>query len=394
MKLPLFYVLLLSLFSCKPSAESIVYRAELSINDSLGLPFFLSYNKTTEEYIIRNGSEKISGLYKTKIGDSIDLEHPVFNSSLRFVEGDTLKGYWYNREKGSYKMPLIAFESAIRFQQKANPNKLIAERWSTEFDEGEDKYPAVGVFELTEGIVTGTFLTETGDYRYLEGVLSDSVLSLSTFDMSHAFLFLAKVQDDQLQGMFYSGHHFLCSWNAIADQNAQLRSAQNLVGLVDTAEVNFEVVDFNGDIISLDHPSFKGKPLVVQIFGSWCPNCYDESIYLREIYLELQKDSIQLIGVGFEKSENEEAAFLKLQKFREGLDIPYPLAYGGRADKELAQTVFPFLDKVVAFPTLLFFNKRHDLIAIHTGFSGPGTGDHYLNTKKEIESLVLSLKEE
>ena len=65
---------------------------------------------------------------------------------------------------------------------------------------GEDAYPAKGIFFQKDGdVVTGTFRTKTGDYRYLEGVMDGNRLKLSTFDGAHAFLFTATVSDSTLE---------------------------------------------------------------------------------------------------------------------------------------------------------------------------------------------------
>jgi hypothetical protein len=56
--------------------------------------------------------------------------------------------------------------------------------------------------------VNGTFLTETGDYRYLEGMMHNGKLYLSCFDGSHAFLFIAENNGTEItKGDFYSGLH-------------------------------------------------------------------------------------------------------------------------------------------------------------------------------------------
>lgn len=51
-------------------------------------------------------------------------------------------------------------------------------------------------------------MTETGDYRYLEGVVNGNQLQLSTFDGAHAFLFTGTVTDSTINGHFYSGNHW------------------------------------------------------------------------------------------------------------------------------------------------------------------------------------------
>ncbi len=51
----------------------------------------------------------------------------------------------------------------------------------------------VGEFKQNGSELTGTFLTTTGDYRYLQGSVSGNKLYLSTFDGGHAFIFIARI---------------------------------------------------------------------------------------------------------------------------------------------------------------------------------------------------------
>ena len=51
----------------------------------------------------------------------------------------------------------------------------------------------------------------------------------------------------------------------------------------------------------------------------------------------------------------------------------------------------PMLDKVMGFPTTIIIDKKGDVRKIHTGFSGPGTGDHYIEFITEFEKLTDDL---
>ncbi|HRD38300.1 MAG TPA: TlpA family protein disulfide reductase, partial [Bacteroidia bacterium] len=103
------------------------------------------------------------------------------------------------------------YNNATRFVTTAKPKVDFTGRYEVTFNAGtSDAYKAVGIFKQSGSKVTGTFLTETGDYRYLEGAVQNSNMSLSCFDGSHAFLFFmtaanktGKVND--LEGkVFYS----------------------------------------------------------------------------------------------------------------------------------------------------------------------------------------------
>lgn len=393
MKTVLASCLLLLLWSCSSEEVTKNYRAHLLINDSLSIPFMLHFHPSTSTYTVSNANELIDQLTPSKIGDSIDLEHPVFDSHLRFiVENDSLRGYWYNGEKGDYKMGFHAELNETRFDHNYG-NTDPSGTWAVTFGEGDEITPAVGIFELKDNSVEGTFLTETGDYRYLAGAMNGDSLLLSTFDFAHAFLFLANIENNEVSGTFYSGHHWEEHWEGHIAEDAKLRNALDLVSINDSLEGDFLFKGLSGETIDIDHALFKDKAIVIQLFGSWCPNCYDESVFLNSLYESQKYKDVCIIGVGFERRKTFEEAKLKIEKFRSGLDIKYPLAYGGYADKNAAKLNFPALDKVIAFPSMIFYDKDHHLVAVHSGFSGPGTGKYYLESKREIVELINIIQE-
>jgi hypothetical protein len=49
------------------------------------------------------------------------------------------------------------------------------------------------------------------------------------------------------------------------------------------------------------------------------------------------------------------------------------------------------LERIVNFPTTIFIGKSGHIEKIHTGFSGPGTGEHYEEQKQEIYTIVNNL---
>lgn len=378
------------LLSCKEEVVSRSFKAELIIGNDRSIPFILKHDKLG--YTIVNGDERIE-LIESEKDDSIYLEHPVFNAFLAFRSyGDSLKGYWYNKEKGDYKLPLVAYLGDKLFNS-SDSISVLQNKYKVSFSEGDDSYPAIGLFTQDEEKVAGTFLTETGDYRYLNGMVDQNKLLLSTFDMSHAFLFEAVIEGEKLRGVFYSGNHHEENWSAIAQTNAILKDAMHLVDVIDSIPANFSATGLSKENIDIDHPLFKNKAVIIQLFGSWCPNCYDESRFLNSIYNKY-KDDLEIMGVAFERTETFEASVDKIEKFRRGLEIKYPLSYGGKASKTIAQEHFPFLSAVKAFPTLLFYNKEHELIAVHSGFNGPGTGEVYLETKNEIIEQIEKIIQE
>lgn len=83
---------------------------------------------------------------------------------------------------------------------------------------------AIGEFQQHGSHLTGSFLTATGDYRYLEGVVSGDSLKLSAFDGDHAYLFTAKIDDEKTisASKLYAGAAGFQQWSAVRNENARL----------------------------------------------------------------------------------------------------------------------------------------------------------------------------
>ena len=145
--------------------------------------------------------------------DSITVRFPLNDSYLTgYHESGTLEGTFVDesREGGAYAIPFAAFHGEDhRFTLLRKPPAAdLTGRWAATFglDDSTAAYPAVAEFAQSGNDLSGTFLTPTGDYRYLAGTVQGGRAYLSTFDGAHAFLFVAKLQpDSSLLGLFRSG---------------------------------------------------------------------------------------------------------------------------------------------------------------------------------------------
>ena len=251
----------------------------------------------------------------------------------------------------------------------------------------------MGIFEQKGSDVTGTFLTPTGDYRYLAGNVKGDSLFLSCFDGSHAFLFKAARQPDgTLQGKAWYGLEDTETWTAKLDPNAKLPDADALTYLKPGYETfDFKFPNADGKMVSLQDPAFKDKVVVVQIMGSWCPNCMDETRFLSPWYKKNRDRGVEIVGLAFERSKKLEDSAPKLRKMSERYDVYYPIVLAGLSDKDSAATALPMLNHVMSFPTTIVLDKKHKVRNIHTGFSGPGTGKYYDEFVADFNRLIDKL---
>ncbi len=399
----LFIFILLINLSLAAKLKPGTYRAVLVLDtiNKIELPFNFDVVKKGKkvQIIIRNAEEKIIVDEITIKGDSVNFKMPVFDTEFRtkLIDGN-LQGVWINHyRKEKNILPFKAeFNNTNRFPfVPGKQNPYFEGRWETTFSPGKaDSSKAIGVFNHMEqtDYMHATFLTETGDYRFLEGMKVVNKLYLSCFDGSHAFLFIAEYKDDKLTGTFYSGAHWKEDWIAVKNEKFKLREADEITTVKNTNEkLNFTFPNLEGKKVSLTDKKFENKPVIIQITGSWCPNCMDESSYLSGVYKQFKGQGLEIIALCFEKTADFEISKKQVTRVKNKFDLQYEMLITQLTGSAKASETFPALNKISAFPTTIFLNKQHDIVKIHTGFSGPATGNDYIALKQRTEALVNQL---
>ncbi|MBS1651323.1 MAG: TlpA family protein disulfide reductase [Bacteroidetes bacterium] len=368
-------------------------------NIELPFNFDVTYKEKKCQIIIKNADEKIIVDEIKFNNDSVIIKMPVFDTEFRCkIKNDTLLGFWVNHYKTEKnKISFIAYKSKQRFTiTNSLANTIFEGRWEASFSPGlKDSSKAIGIFHHQEqtNFITGTFLTETGDYRFLEGANNNNTLFLSCFDGSHAFLFTAEYKNGKIiNGKFYSAANWEEDWTAIPNDTFKLRDANNITFAKDkSAVLNFSFPDLEKKLISLSDKKFKNKPVLIQVMGSWCPNCMDETAYLSELYKNEKFKGLEIIALAFERTNDFEKAKKQVARLKNKFNVTYPILITKQSGKEKASDVFNTLNKIIAFPTLIYLNKNHQIIRVHTGFSGPATGKEYIHFKEDTESLISRL---
>ena len=210
-------------------------------------------------------------------------------------------------------------------------------------------------------------------------------------------MFTGKVNDSTLNGIFYSGNHWKKNFIAKRNPTYELPNADALTYLKEGYDkFAFSFPDETGTQISLEDERFKNKVTIVQIMGSWCPNCLDESKYFTQYILENEGKDVEFVALAFEVAKTPEVAFQRIKRLKDRIGIDYPilLAQYGTSDKKLAQEKLPMLNHVLSYPTSIFIDKKRTVRKIHTGFNGPATGQKYIDFTKEFESFIATLLDE
>ncbi len=288
--------------------------------------------------------------------------------------GLSLSGDWvftWPEEKGAEKTTLAHFQQ----DKDADVNKEVA--------------------------VTGTIEPVSGDTGLLHGtVYSDldghTMFHLSRFDGIHVMAIDGTfVPDGTLKGQ-QGGVVALETFTAerrkdkaTADPNAL---AETLTKVKDPKEpFRFSGVDAAGKTQNQSSPEFAGKPMIVDIFGTWCPNCYDEAPVLEKLYQKYRDQGLQIVGLAYEYTDDQQRSLQQIGIYRAKFGLTFPLLLAGTTDAGQIAKTLPQLEGFGAFPTSIFIDRAGHVKAILAGFTGPSTGEKFEEVQKRMDELVREI---
>ncbi|MEP7168242.1 MAG: TlpA disulfide reductase family protein [Bacteroidota bacterium] len=373
-----------------------IWRATLSLPAG-ELPFNFELKKNNNSYSIEiiNGEEKILVNEITLKDDSLFARLSVFDSEIKVkISQQEMRGEWINYSRKENKSIPFNAKAGISyrfFESSGDPTVSVAGRWEAHFSPGtKDSSFAIGIFKQDKDQVTGTFLTTTGDYRYLDGMMVKDSLYLSCFDGAHAYLFKTKVEGNKMYGIYLSGNHWKEDWVAERNEKIELPNPDSLTFLKkEYDKISFSFPDLDSNIIQLTDKKFQNKVVVLQIMGSWCPNCMDETVFLSDYYKKNHDKGIEFIGIAFEKTSDFQKAVSNVKRMKNRFGIDYTLVIAG--NRENANSALPMLNTIMGYPTTIFIDKKGNVKRIYTGFTGPATGKYYEKYKDDFEGYISKL---
>ncbi len=388
-------LLLTSLFTKIYAQQGVlkagVWRGTFTLYAGQESPF--NFEVKGKNVYLLNASERFELKNFSIKGDSLFIPIDVFDAVLAAKiepSGDKLTGFL---KKNASVTPIpfqASFGKRYRFFEQATPvESSLAGKW--EVLVGTATTPIIGVFEQKNSGVTGTFLSKTGDYRFLEGNVKGKDFYLSAFSGSSPSLIKGRIEGDVIEGEMISASGTRPFKGKKNDQ-AELPDAYSLTKVKENKVFSFAFPDaFTGQTVTLQDAKYKGKVVVVTILGSWCPNCIDEASFLAPWYKTNAKRGVELVGLSFERKNDPEFAKTRLQALKNRFGIEYDLLFAGLADTKYASSVLPGLTDIVSFPTTIFINKKGEVAKIHTGYSGPATGKYYDAFVKEFNNEINTL---
>lgn len=374
------------------------WRGEITIQKQQ-LPFIFEVKKESNKYkfILHDGDNSIELDEVTVVNDSLFFTMHIFDIDVKAkIENESLNGIYTKNYAEDYVLPFKAsFGIKERIDHPESTTKFNG-KWSFKFEGDDENNKKVAVFRKEDSKLKGTILSKTGDYRFLEGTATNNKFTLFAFDGNHMYIFKAQLENDSVfSGEYWSGKTGHKKFRAIRDESAKLPDANSMTYLKDGFDrIEFLFPDLNGNLVSLNHSKYQNKVIIIQLFGTWCPNCMDETKFLTKWFDKNKNRGVEIIGLAYEVKDDFDYAKTRVLKMKEKYNVQYDFLIAGTASKGDASKSLPMLNQVMSFPTTIIIDRKGMVNNIHTGFSGPATGDYYLDYIKEFNSIMDELLEE
>jgi len=150
----------------------------------------------------------------------------------------------------------------------------------------------------------------------------------------------------------------------------------------------FAGVDLSGRTVTQADPRYRGKVVLVNLMGSWCPNCHDEAPFLAELDAKYRARGLRVVGLDFETGE-ELRTLNRLRAFVNRYGLRYDILVAG--DRAEVNAKLPQAVNLNAWPTSFFLDRKGRVRFVHVGFPSRGSGRFEREAREEIRREIESL---
>jgi len=385
------------------------YHATLTSQEGEQVPFFLRIpdDCAADTATIANGEERIAAPCE-HTATAVAVDFPVYGTRIdAAIEPDGILTGAFGLDRYSGWIQAMAFmarpvaepDPRLRFSPE------FLSRQSDEETDGDDAYTTdtsvAGIWRMefdlfgtakgvlaqdADGVVTGTIdvPSDYGDMRFLAGNLHGQTLRLSTFDGAHYFLIEAELlPDGSMEGAWIRRDN---SWDMfVAERSADFDAPDPLdrVRLLPGRDTL--------DLEHLGNAPYAGKPVIVEIFGTWCPNCNDHTPALVELYERHHDAGLEILGLAFEYTADQQYKEQRVREFVRRHGVQWEIVIIDWSLRDLAEEGFGGLTNIDGVPVTIFVNRDGTVHAVYTGFTGPATGDAHLAAKEQLDRLTREI---
>lgn len=336
-----------------------------------------------------DGDVKVTSTGGQRRGDEVRLAFAQYGAELvAHVRNGQLEGTYTRGTRAPY--PIRATRANADKAAPAGEVPDIAGEWTIPHDSTKGERAWRLLVRQTGPDVSAAILRVDGDTGTLTGRYQDGTFLLSHFSGARPLRLAITRKADGSLTLLQNTQTELTAYRIDDERTKALPTPTDPAAHTRVkdpqARFAFQFPDVNGHAVSQD--DFRGKVLVVNITGSWCPNCHDEAPFLVELDRTYRDRGLAVVALAFEE-EDQLAAPVRLRAFMRNFGITYPVLLAGLPE-QLGEKV-PQAENLNAFPTTLFVARDGRIRSIHAGFASPASGAFFAKGKDEIVSIVERL---
>lgn len=352
-------------------------------------------------FTLINGSRRDNFHVKTIGADSVYIKMNTYDAALvaKIEDDGSLSGEYRSLVPGfrGNSLPFTAeYGKTYRFVEPGKdvaPKADLTGKWEIKTYSKEAVPASIALLKQKGNKLTGVVMTVVGDTRELEGTVQGDEFALSGFTGPSPFIIKGKINaDGSISGEEGFGIYKNLKFDAAKKTDVELPDPYKLTFLKEGyKKLDFSFPGIDGKEVALSDNKYKGKVVIVEIIGTWCPNCTDQTVFLSPWFNKNHNRGVEAIAIGFEQKDSLDYAKYTLGKLRDKYAINYDIAFGGLADKKLVSQKLPALNKFIAFPTTIIIDRKGDVREIYTGYTGTITGKYHQDYEKKFNKLLDEL---
>jgi len=298
--------------------------------------------------------------------------------------------------------------NAYAFQAKRHDPSLVATGdphapdvsglWEIQVKSPKGEWAWHFVVNQTGAKIDAAILRVDGDTGTLSGNFKDGKFFLSHFTGERPFYVEVTPQSDGSLELQIASFHDTQTLVALRPADAR---SKNLAPPDDPTEhtklkdpsqpLRFSFPDVTGHIVSNTDDRFQGKVVLVNITGSWCPNCHDEAPFLEELYRKYHGLGLEIVALDFEPAEQLKS-LSRVRAFIQRYGVEYTYLIAGEQD-QLNEKI-PQAENLNAWPTTFFVGRNGLVRSIHTGFTSHASGELDSRLKDDVRNKIVQLLSE
>jgi thiol-disulfide isomerase/thioredoxin len=132
--------------------------------------------------------------------------------------------------------------------------------------------------------------------------------------------------------------------------------------------------------VSRQLSEWKGRPLIVNFWATWCGPCREEIPLLKELRNQRARDRLEIVGIAIDRRED-------VLKYAHAMGIDYPVLIGEKEGYAAAESFGVSL----VLPFSVFADSRGRIVTLKIGELHPDEAAYILDRVRDIDMHRLEL---